>query len=627
MAVRFGINFFSTVRQDQKSGAQGVIDERAALRTEGRDLPSVTPRRPARPEWGSDVVAEMLRRLEVPYVALEPGASFRGLHDSIVNYLGNERPSMILCNHEEVAVAIAHGYAKFAGRAMAAAVHSTVGLMHATMTIFCAWCDRAPVLVLGGTGPMDATARRPWIDWIHTAYAQGELVRDFTKWEHQPASVAAMPEAVLRAWQIAHLEPRGPVYVCLDVALQEQRLDVPVALPDLDRVAQPTPAAPDPDAIARAAALLVEAERPLILLGHTGTERGWHDTVALAETLGAAVVTDRASPAAFPTDHPLHQGTSRTWSHGAYADEVREAGAILAVQRTDVAGALRERKGVPARLVNVTLEPYATRSWSADYQELPHAEVAITANADLAVAALREAVTRALAAAPSARRRAEDRRATTEARSRTRRARWLSDHAKRRDDRPIAFSRAVSELREALGARAGDAILAQGPLGPWPTGAWDFTRPKSYLGNDGGGGVGSGTGIAVGAALAARASGRPVVAIVGDGELLAAPTALWTAAHHRIPVLFVVANNRSYYNDEEHQEHVARARGRPPENCWIGQRLDDPAVDFASLARDLGTEGFGPVDDPADLARNFAAAIKAVDEGRPALVDVRIAPR
>ena len=151
----------------------------------------------------------MLRRLEIPYIALEPGASFRGLHDSIVNYLGNERPEMILCNHEEVAIAIAHGYAKYTGRAMAAAVHSNVGLMHATMTIFCAWCDRAPVLVLGGTGPMDATARRPWIDWIHTSRSQGELVRDFTKWEDQPGSVAAFPESILRAWQIAHLERAG----------------------------------------------------------------------------------------------------------------------------------------------------------------------------------------------------------------------------------------------------------------------------------------------------------------------------------------------------------------------------------------------------------------------------------
>jgi thiamine pyrophosphate-dependent acetolactate synthase large subunit-like protein len=566
----------------------------------------------------------MLRRLDIPYIALEPGASFRGLHDSIVNYLGNERPSMILCNHEEVAVAIAHGYAKLADRAMAAAVHSNVGLMHASMTIFCAWCDRAPVLVLGGTGPMDAAARRPWIDWIHTSYAQGELVRDFTKWENQPASVAAMPEAILRAWQIAHVEPRGPVYVCLDAGLQEQRLTMAPALPAAPPV--PSRPAPEPEALARTVALLVGAERPLILLGH-GTQRSWQDLVTLAERLGAAVVTDRMSPAAFPTDHPLHQGTAKTHSQDAVTDELRSADVVLAINKVDVAGALRVREGPPARLINVTLEPYATRSWTADYQELPAAEITITASADLAIAALCDATLRALRDQPAARRRAEDRARSLAEKSHARRDEWTAANRKRWNERPIYLARALGALRGALGERAADTIVAQGPLAPWPAAVWDFTKPKSYLGHDGGAGVGSATGIAVGAALAARGTGRPVVAVIGDGELLAAPTALWTAAHHRIPVLFVVANNRSYYNDEEHQEHVARVRGRPVENKWIGQRLDDPSVDFAGLARDLGTEGFGPVEDPGDLDRTFAAAVAALDEGRPALVDVQVAPR
>jgi acetolactate synthase-1/2/3 large subunit len=569
----------------------------------------------------------MLRRLEIPYIALEPGSSFRGLHDSLVNYLGNDSPSMIICNHEEVAVAVAHGYAKYAGRAMAAAVHSSVGLMHAAMTIYCAWCDRAPVLVLGGTGPMDATARRPWTDWIHTAHGQGEIVRDFTKWEHQPASVAAMPEALLRAWQLAHLEPCGPSYVCLDVGLQEQRIGTPLALPDVGSFATPTPAGPDTDAVARAAALLVAAERPLLVLGQTGSEAGWRDTVRLAEALGAAVVTDRVSAAAFPTDHPLHQGIARTQSGATVIEEIRAADAILAVRKVDVAGALRVREGAPVRLVNVSLEPYIARSWSADHQALPRAEIALIANADLAVAALLDAVTRVLADDPTARRRAADRARAAADRSRERRAAWRAANEARWNDRPISLVRAISELHTALGERAGDAILAQGPLAPWPAAVWEFARRRSFLGGDGGGGVGAGTGIAVGAALAARGSGRPVIAVIGDGELLAAPTALWTAAHHRIPVLFLIANNQSYQNDVEHQTLMARTRERPVENAWIGQRLDGPAVDFAGLARDLGTESFGPVTDPADLARAFRGALAALDDGRPALVDVRVAPR
>ena len=174
--------------------------------------------------WGSDSIAACLRALDVPYLALNPGASYRGLHDSLVNHLGNAAPQMLLCLHEENAVAIAHGYAKTSGRMMGAVLHSNVGLMHATMAIFNAWCDRVPVLLLGATGPWDAARRRPWIDWIHTASDQGALVRDYPKWDNQPGSIPAAIEALLRASQIAQTAPRGPVYVNLDAALQEVRL-------------------------------------------------------------------------------------------------------------------------------------------------------------------------------------------------------------------------------------------------------------------------------------------------------------------------------------------------------------------------------------------------------------------
>lgn len=593
-----------------------------------RDVPRLDRALPGTPEWGSDVAAEMLRRLDIPYVALMPGASFRGLHDSLVNYLGNEGPQLILANHEEVAVAIAHGYAKYTGRAMAAAVHSTVGLMHATMTIFCAWCDRQPVLVLGGTGPMDATARRPWIDWIHTARSQGELVRDFTKWEDQPASVAAIPESILRAWQLAHVPPQGPVYVCLDAGLQEQRLASPIALPDVATFAATAPPAPDPDAVRRAARLLVDAEHPVLLLGHTSaSDAAWADAIALAESLGAAVVTDRSGPTSFPTDHPLHQGEWRSQSHEGMVEALREADAILAIHRVDVAGTLGVRGGAPVRLVNVSLESYATRSWSADYQALPQAEITIASDADLAVAAFRAAVEKLVGESPALRRRSEDRGAALAERSRAMRARLRAANEARRGESPIHLPRAIAELRSALGERADDAIVAQQPHGAWPTADWAFRRPRANLGHDGGGAVGSGPGIAVGGALGAHGSGRPVVAVIGDGELLAAPTALWTAAHHEIPVLFVIANNQSYHNDEEHQDAVARRRERARENRWIGQRMDTPAVDFAGLARDLGAEGIGPVADPSALAAAMRQAVAAIDDGRPALVDVRISPR
>ncbi len=180
------------------------------------------------PEYGSDLVVDVLRALGIEYAVLNPGATFRGLHDSLVNYGGNERPELIQCCHEEIAVAVAHGYAKAAGRPCAAVLHDVVGLQHASMAIFNAWCDRVPVLLLGGTGPMAVERRRPWIDWIHTALVQGTLVRDYVKWDDQPASLASIPEAIVRGYRIAVTEPQGPVYVCLDADLQEAPIAEPV---------------------------------------------------------------------------------------------------------------------------------------------------------------------------------------------------------------------------------------------------------------------------------------------------------------------------------------------------------------------------------------------------------------
>lgn len=605
----------------------------AVLEPRVADLPA--------PEWGSDVIAAMLRRLGVEHVAINPGASFRGLHDSLVNYSGNQRPGLVLCNHEEVAVALAQGYAKAAGRPMGAIVHSNVGLLHASMGIFDAWCDRVPVYVMGATGPMDSTLRRPWIDWIHTCQGQGQVVRDYTKWEHQPSSVAAIPEAMLRAWRTMLTPPQGPVYLCFDAGLQEQRLgEAAVALPDPARYARPAPPAPDAGDLRRAARLLLEAEFPVILAGRCATvgesaEEAWGDLVDLAEGLGAAVLTDQKAPAAFPTDHYLHQAAPLQRGDPAFYEVLRRADVALALEWIDpagtLAGAAAERGGAAAaghdergpRIVNVSLDDYAVGSWSADYQALAPSEVSLLTTPARALRLLAPLVRQYLKDEPAAARRATARRAAHRARRADLEARWAAERAAAWEARPIRPWRLAGELRRALGKRAADAVLARVPIA-WPGQVWPLTRPGSSLGGDGGAGVGSGPGMAAGAALALRGSGRVPVAVLGDGDLLMASSALWTVAHHRLPLLLVVANNQTYLNDEEHQERVARTRGRPPENRWIGMRMDDPAVDFAGLARSLGVEGFGPVADPDALAPVFSQALRAVDEGRPSLVDVTV---
>src|SRR6202163_90054 len=244
------------------------------------EQPAGTP--PPAPQYGSDVVAETLRALALPYIALVPGASFRGLHDSLVNYLGNRQPQMLLCLHEEHAVAIAQGYAKVTGRAMAVALHSNVGLFHATMAIFNAWCDRMPIIILGATGPVDAVKRRPWIDWIHTARDQGALVRHYTKWDDQPASPGAAREGILRGWWLANAAPQGPVYINLDAEMQEAKLAEPLAPIDVARYMPPAAPAASAEQIKEAAAMLKAAKHPVMLVGRVSRSvDGWNDRIAL----------------------------------------------------------------------------------------------------------------------------------------------------------------------------------------------------------------------------------------------------------------------------------------------------------------------------------------------------------
>src|SRR4051812_29581051 len=308
--------------------------------------------------WASDAVAEMLRALEIPYVALNPGASYRGLHDSLVNHLGNERPGLVLCLHEEHAVALAHGYAKVTDRPMAAALHANVGLMHATMALFNAFCDRVPLLAIGATGPVDAALRRPWIDWIHTAADQGALVRPYVKWDDQPASAAAAVEAMARANVLTRAYPRAPVYVCLDAALQESELAPGLALPDLARHRAPAPPEPPRADVEAAAAILAGAERPVLLAGRTGRgEAEWEARIRLAERLGARVLTDLKAAAAFPTRHPLHAAAPGTLLTPSGGELIRSADAILALDWIDVGGTLAtayDGAPPPARVISCT---------------------------------------------------------------------------------------------------------------------------------------------------------------------------------------------------------------------------------------------------------------------------------
>jgi thiamine pyrophosphate-dependent acetolactate synthase large subunit-like protein len=486
---------------------------------------------------------------------------------------------------------------------MGVVLHSNVGLMHGTMAIFNAWCDRVPMLVLGATGPWDAAKRRPWIDWLHTSADQGALVRDYTKWDNQPASVPAAYEALLRAAQIADTAPRGPTYVNLDAALQEAKIGPLPPLPDVSRFKAPQAVLPSPELVEQAARLLSSAKNPVILAGRTSRlESDWKNRVAVAEKLNAKVMSDMKAGSAFPTDHPLHPVPPATFLSEDGKKLLREADVVLSLDWVDTAGALKQAWGgepISAKVILVSPDAHSHRGWSMDYQGLPPADVYMMCEPDPVVPLLLNAVKARVGSV-------SPRTSIPQGKTETLSIKSLAE----------AFNEATSNL---------DVCLARLPLG-WNGAYRHFRHPMDYLGGDGGGGVGAGPGLVVGTALALKGEKRIAAGILGDGDFLMGVTAVWTAAHYKIPCLMLIANNRSFYNDELHQERVAKERARPVENKWIGQRIDEPDIDLAAMARAQGAEAIGPVKSLSELKPAIERAVKAVKDGKVCVVDVRVVP-
>ena len=573
--------------------------------------------------YGSDLIVDLLKALDIEYVALNPGSSFRGIHDSLVNYNGNRNPEIVLCCHEEIAVSVAHGYAKAGGKPMAAIVHNVVGLQHASMAIYNAWCDRTPILVMGGTGPMDTSKRRPWIDWIHTALVQGNLVRDFVKWDDQPGGVGAIPNSIMRGYRIAMTEPKGPVYLCFDVDLQESLLEKEIPVPDPKRFRPPAPLQADQDAIKEAARLLAGAQQPVVLADYMGRNSGSVlSLVELADLLAVPVI-DRGARLNFPNTHPLNLT-------GKEKELIDKADVILALDIMDLYGALAKYEAKSkssaftikpgCKVIHVTLADLAVRSLTTDVQELAPVDLPIIADTSVFLPALIEEIKREEKLSKTI---VEERRRSLSTQHQEIRARWQGELKRRWDERPISPPRLAHEVWEAI--KNDPWLLVAGGFRSWPHRLWDWNKPGLFLGGYGGGGLGYGPGASVGASLPYKGKGTVCVNLQRDGELLYTTSALWTAANVKVPLLTVMTNNRTYYNDEEHQEKIAIARGRPPENKIVGMRMEKPPVDFANLARSFGIFGEGPITEPEKIRPALDRALKVVrEEGAPALVDVLI---
>ena len=566
----------------------------------------------AKDRWASDVIVDLLHRYNLPYAAINPGASYRGLPDSIVNYGGN-KPEMLLCQHEETAVQIAHGYAKASGKPMVAILHNLVGLLHANMAIYYAYIDRAPVFIIGATGPMDETKRRPRIDWIHTAQNQGEAIRAYTKWDYQPHVIDGAPDAFARGYGVMMSEPRGPIYMCYDAWLQEQKLDHDVALPPTGASKVPTRIAPDPKALEEAAVLIAAAKKPVIIAEYVGRDaEGFHALVQLAETAGIPVY-DVDSRLNFPSRHPLNMTTK---------DVFRDADLILTLDTrdwekptTELVSATRDVKSIVperAKWIDIGFGDLELSSWAMDYQRLHHADIQILADTTLAIPQLTQLLKARVDAGQ-----VKARTADVAQKSAARRAKWEKDAKEDWDASPITLPRLASEVWEAI--KNEDWVLSAGTLERWTHKLWDFDKPHRHPGRS----LGTATqfGISIGVALAHRDQKRLVVDMQPDGDLMFDAGALWTVAKHRIPMLVVMYNNRAYYNDWEHQIRMAKLRGTPEERAYIGMDLDDPAPDFAAMAKSMGWYAEGPFDSPKGVTDALKRAIAQVKAGKPALLD------
>lgn len=571
-------------------------------------------------KYGSDLMVEVIRSFDIPFIPLNPGASFRGLHDSLVNWAGGG-PELICCQHEKVAIGVAHGYAKVTGRPLAVALHDLVGLLQSTMGVYYAFHDRVPMLILGGSGPADTARRRPAIDWFHSANVQGNALRDYVKWDDEPRSPRATVDSLIRAWNITQTGPAGPVYVSLDADLQEQPLLEDVAVPPRSKHSVPTPAGADPAALDRLAAKLMAAERPVIVAAFAGRDPRAFELLPELAGLCAAGVIDMGNRLNMPNRHPLNlTGT----------DVVGEADLVLfldckdaepAITRVDTATRELTSKLAPgARCMAMGFGDIGIRGWSHDHGRLKPLELDVTCDT---VSALPELVARCRALAEAAEAPAAERREARRARlaqmQAERWASWQAKAAEGEDASPVSTARLAREVWEVV--KDYDWVLTAGTCRDWARKIWDFDRPYRHPGDS----LGTATqiGISLGVALAHRGSGRLVVDMQPDGDLMYDLGTLWVAAYYKIPMLVVMVNNRAYYNDWAHQEHMAIQRDRPVENAHIGMEIDGPAPDYAAIARAQGWWGEGPITDP-EAVRDAVqrAAEHVIATGQPALVDV-----
>ncbi len=600
----------------QIAAADRPADGAESSTSGAKESPSARDKTIARP--GSDFMVDVIKATGIEYIASNPGSSFRSLHESIVNYGGNKNPEFLTCTHEESSVAIAHGYAKAAGKPMGVIAHGTVGLQHATMAVYNAWCDRVPIMMFAGNF-LDADKRRPGVEWYHCVQDPASIHRDFTKWDDQPVSLQHFAESVIRAYKIATTPPMGPVLITADGDLAEESVHDEKKL-RMPKLTLSIPPQGDSGAVAEAAKMLVAAQNPVILADRAcRSQEGMQRMVELAEALNAPCV-DIGGRMNFPTTHFLSRSMDKRSLIG-------RADVVLMLEVADSWGQFntisdpqheyRRLSKPDVKTIHISLGDTLTKANYQDMQRFMPVDLAISGDAQATLPALIEAVKSAASMSQ---------RATIGARATKLREdyRRMKDRARAQaapgwDASPCSTARTSAQLYNVIKNEKWCVAVSSMQ---WNKNLWPAKEYYNFLGGSGGAGQGYGAPAAVGAALANRDKGIITVSIEGDGDLMYAPGSLWTAAHHKIPLLMIVHNNRAYHQEVMHLQRMAGLHDRRMDTARIGTTIENPNIDFAKLAQSMGVWGEGPIHDPTAIGPALSRALAVVKRGEPALVDI-----
>ena len=561
---------------------------------------------------GSDLMVQILKDLNIEYIAANPASSFEALQESIVNYGSppNTMPELITALHEESAVDMAHGYAKAQGHPMAVMLHGTVGLQHASMAIYQCYHDKTPVVIIVGRD--DKFFRQE-----QTANDIAGITRAFTKWDSQPTSLQEALKDIQTAFNEAITPPMGPTIIVLDTDIQKEeagQLKIP-------KYNKPEILAISKRNATKIAKNLMEAKNPRIHVGRLRTHEGINKAIELVEITGSSVRTSATSgPLSFPERHPLcGEGYNQDYD---YVLGLESDGKNTSIQGPTLLSRAdkRDLSNIGFGFIRKPVIP-PRRDLSGEND--------LTADAEASIPIIIEEYKRILKA-DNISDTAEKIRLDTSANIRKHEKdlkQTLNKKRKGWDSSPVSLGRLYAELWPLI--KDLDWCLSSPTVfsSRHHVGMWEHNKPYSYLGMHGAGGIGYCIGASAGAGLAAKTRNRIVINIQCDGDLNYTPGSLWTAAHHNLPLLTIMHNNRGYHQEVMYLQYMAGVRGRGTDRMHIGTTLREPFIDYAKLAEAYGMNNEGPIDNPNELSAAYKRGINSVLSGEPYLIDVITEPR